>query len=129
VSCFILIVEDSPQMAVNLEVALAGVGGADIQIATSGNEALRLLDTPGQSPLAAVVTDLELPLMSGYEFIETLRAQPRYRRTPIIVASGSVDPQAPDRAIEAGADAYFAKPYSPAELRRKLVSLLEERSQ
>jgi len=125
----ILIVEDSPQMAVNLEIALMSVDQTEIQVAPSGAEALRLLDVPGQPPLAAVVTDLEMPHMDGYELISRLRAEPRYSRLPIIVSSGSVDPDAPRRALRLGADAYFAKPYSPVELRQKLVTLLKERGQ
>lgn len=123
----ILIVEDSPQMAENLEIALMSVDETAIQVAPSGVEALRLLELPDQPPLAAVVTDLEMPQMDGYELIERLRAEPRYSRLPIIVSSGSVDPEAPRRALRAGADAYFAKPYSPVELRQKLVTLLKER--
>ena len=123
----ILIVEDSPQMAVNLEIALMSLDHAEIQVAPSGADALRLLDVPGQPPLAAVVTDLEMPHMDGYELIARLRAEPRYSRLPIIVSSGSVDPDAPRRALRLGADAYFAKPYSPVELRQKLVTLLKER--
>lgn len=75
----------------------------------------------------AVVTDLEMPQMSGYELIEHLRSDPRYSRLPIIVSSGSVDPDAPRRALRIGADAYFSKPYSPGELRQKLETLLKER--
>jgi len=129
VTRMILIVEDSPQMAVNLEIALMSVDQTEIQVAPSGAEALRLLDVPGQPPLAAVVTDLEMPHMDGYELISRLRAEPRYSRLPIIVSSGSVDPDAPRRALRLGADAYFAKPYSPVELRQKLVTLLKERGQ
>lgn len=126
-SRMILIVEDSPQMAENLEIALMSVDETTVQVAPSGVEALQLLDLPGQLPLAAVVTDLEMPRMNGYELIERLRAEPRYSRLPIIVSSGSVDPEAPRRALHAGADAYFAKPYSPVELRQKLITLLKER--
>lgn len=126
-SRMILIVEDSPQMAENLEIALMSVDETTVQVAPSGVEALQLLDLPGQLPLAAVVTDLEMPRMNGYELIERLRAEPRYSRLPIIVSSGSVDPEAPRRALRAGADAYFAKPYSPVELRQKLITLLKER--
>lgn len=122
----ILIVEDSPQMATNLEIALTSVDGADVQVAESGEAALRLLEHSRRPPVA-VVTDLEMPRMSGYELIAHLRSDPRYSRLPIIVSSGSVDPEAPRRALGIGADAYFSKPYSPGELRQKLETLLKER--
>ncbi len=126
-SRLILIVEDSPQMATNLEIALASLGGAEVRVADSGDAALQLLEAPDCGSLAAVVTDLEMPVVDGYELIARLRANPRFASLPIIVSSGSVDPDAPGRAINAGANAYFAKPYSPAELRLKLETLLNER--
>jgi len=122
----VLIVEDSPQMASNLEIALLGVADLEVRIANSGAEALGVLQD--STPVAAVITDLEMPKMDGYELIAWLRAEPRYSRTPIIVSSGSTDPESPSRAIGLGADAYFAKPYSPAELRRKLEGLLRDKT-
>lgn len=123
----VLIVEDSPQMAANLEIALASVDGVDVRIATTGVDAIEMLQQLDGEPVAAVITDLDLPRLNGFQLIEFLRANPRYARTPIIVSSGSTDPDSPARALRLGADAYFAKPYSPIELRRKLKCLLEEK--
>lgn len=125
-SRLVLIVEDSPQMAENLEMALQAVPELDIRVTGSGADALRLLDGDGRRDVAAVITDLEMPTMTGFELIERLRAHPRYRRTPIIVSSGSSDPDSPGRAQRLGADAYFVKPYSLAALRRKLEELIQE---
>ncbi len=121
----ILIVDDSPQMASNLEIALAAVDGAEVRVAGSAVEAIEILNCATQ-PIAAVITDLEMPRMDGFELIKRMRALPRYARTPIIVSSGSSDPESPARARALGANAYFTKPYSPAELRRKLEVLLSE---
>lgn len=125
-SRMVLIVEDSPQVAENLEMALLAVPELEVRVTGSGAEALRLLDREAGNDVAAVITDLEMPRMTGFELIEQLRARPRYRRTPIIVASGSSDPDSPGRARRLGADAYFAKPYSLAALRRKLEELIQE---
>ena len=72
-----------------------------------------------------MVTDLNMPRMDGFEFIERIRAEPRHRRLPIIVVSGDTDPQTPARLAVIGADAFFAKPYSPAQVRLKLEQLLD----
>jgi DNA-binding NarL/FixJ family response regulator len=45
---------------------------------------------------------------------------------PVLVISGDSDPRTPARVIAAGAQAFFAKPYSPAAIRRKLEELLAE---
>jgi CheY-like chemotaxis protein len=121
----VLIVDDSPQMAVNLEIALTSGPEFEVQIVASAREALAVLNQAG-CPVSAIITDLEMPRMNGYELIETLRSNPRWASTPIIVSSGTVDPDAPARAGRLGANAYFAKPYSPMKLRKTLASLLEE---
>ncbi len=74
--------------------------------------------------IGALVTDLNMPRMDGFELIERVRAQVRYARLPIIVVSGDADPRTPDRLARLGVDAFFSKPYSPAEVRRKLEQLL-----
>jgi len=113
-------------VAANLEIALAAVDGVDTRVASSGFDALEMLKEPDGESVAAVITDLDLPRVDGFQLIEFLRASPRYARTPIIVSSGSSDPDSPARAFRLGADAYFTKPYSPLDLCRKLKCLLEE---
>jgi CheY-like chemotaxis protein len=76
--------------------------------------------------VAAVITDLDMPRMDGYELIERLRADPRWARVPILVSTASCDPEAPERVRRLGADAFFCKPYSPAELKNRLEELLHE---
>jgi CheY-like chemotaxis protein len=120
----VLIVDDSPQMALNLEIALTTGPEFEVQIVASAKEALAVLNQAG-CPVHAIITDLEMPRMNGYELIETLRKNPKWATTPIIVSSGATDPDAPARAERLGANAYFAKPYSPMKLRKTLASLLE----
>jgi CheY-like chemotaxis protein len=78
--------------------------------------------------VGAVVTDLNMPRMDGFEFIERIRAEPRHRRLPIIVVSGDTDPGTPGRLAALGANAFFPKPYSPAQVRLKLEQLLDATS-
>ena len=120
----VLIVDDSPQMAVNLEIALTSGPEFEVRIVSSAKEALAVLNQAG-CLVDAIITDLEMPRMSGFELIEILRKNPKWASTPIIVSSGTADPDAPARAERLGANAYFAKPYSPMKLRRTLAHLLE----
>jgi CheY-like chemotaxis protein len=121
----LLIVEDTPQVAANLEIALEGLAEFRIVIAGSGAEALLVLEDGGQ--VAAMITDLEMPRMGGLELIGRVRADPRFAYLPVIAASGSADEEAAGKALAAGADAFFPKPYSPAELRVRLEQLLHEK--
>jgi CheY-like chemotaxis protein len=82
------------------------------------------LDSDSGDPVRAMVTDLHMPRIDGFELIERVRADPRHSRIPIIALSGDSDPGTPDRLRRLGADAFFAKPYSPAAVRDKLEQLL-----
>jgi|SRR6516225_3436004 CheY-like chemotaxis protein len=120
----VLIVEDSENTAATLEIALLGIPGVSVLVAPSAVEALRILDRDGPT-VSAVVTDLNMPRMDGFELIQRIRQNRRLAATPIIVVSADTDPTTPRRVAELGASAFFAKPYSPAEVRRKLEQLLD----
>ena len=119
----ILVVEDSESCATTLELALSNVQGLNVILAGTAREALRML-SQAAPVVRAVITDLNMPRMSGIELIESIRRGESHPGLPIIVVSGETDPRAPDRARAAGADAYFSKPFSPTRLRRKLEQLL-----
>ncbi len=116
-------VEDSESCATTLELALCNVQGLKVILAGTAVEALRML-SQAAPVVRAVITDLNMPRMSGFELIESIRRGDRNPGLPIIVVSGDSDPRAPDRARAAGADAYFSKPFSPARQRQKLEQLL-----
>jgi two-component system chemotaxis response regulator CheY len=117
----ILIVEDTDTCLDMLEVALLGVPDIHIRSAATGEEALEYLN--GRD-VCAIITDLNLPRMDGFELIERVRKAPGNSSVPILVVSGDSDPATPDRVRRLGADAFFTKPYSPGELRLKLEQLI-----
>ncbi|HSR08789.1 MAG TPA: response regulator [Bryobacteraceae bacterium] len=121
----ILIVEDTDFGLDALEVALDRMPGVGLRTVRTAEEALHCL---GQDQLdgdiCAVITDLHLPQMDGFELIETLRSRPGRRALPILVISGDSDPKTPSRLKALGADAYFQKPFSPIEVRNRLEQLI-----
>jgi DNA-binding response OmpR family regulator len=119
----VLIVEDSDTSADTLEIALLLLPDLNVAHARSGRKAWQLLQ---REPVSAIITDLHLPHMDGFELIERVRAAAPIACVPIIVVSGDSDPETPDRVRQLGADAYFAKPYSPAAVRETLERLLHE---
>ncbi len=119
---FVLIVEDSDDTA-PLEIALASINDLGIKVLADGRRALELLQS-GTVDFAAVITDLHLPRVDGYDLIAAIRAHDKYRGLPIIVISGDTDPDVRNRVRNLGADAFFSKPYSPAEIRHTLKGLL-----
>ena len=66
-----------------------------------------------------------MPRMDGYELIRRVREDRKLAATPIIVVSADTDPATPDRIAALGVDAFFPKPFSPAQVRRKLEQILD----
>jgi CheY-like chemotaxis protein len=124
----VLIVDDSENAAATLEIALLGIPGLSVTLASSGFEALNILERPG-SEVQLVVTDLNMPRMDGYELIRRLRDDGRYAAMPIVVVSADTDPATPRRVAKMGVCAFFSKPFSPAEVRRKLEQILDGTTQ
>ena len=118
----VLIVEDTELCRDTLEVALMKLPNMAVQSVTSAEEALAWL---GGNEVCALVTDLHLPHMNGFELIEAVRRQPWRSSLPILVISGDSDPKIPTRLASLGANAFFSKPYSPAAVRQRLEQLIE----
>jgi CheY-like chemotaxis protein len=118
----ILIVEDTELCRDTLELALMKLPNLVVQSVTTAEEALEWLDT---NEACALVTDLHLPLMNGFELIEAVRGRPWRSSLPILVISGDSDPRIPTQVAQLGANAFFSKPYSPAEVRHKLEQLID----
>ena len=123
----VLIVEDAESCATTLEIALLAIPHIHVRVAPTARQALEMLAVAGAG-ICALVTDLHLPLMDGFELIERLRSDSRTALLPIVVISGDSDPKTPERLYRLGANAYFGKPYSPAQVRQKVEQLLDANS-
>jgi two-component system chemotaxis response regulator CheY len=120
----VLVVEDSENSAAMLEIALTGIPGVAVLLTASAVEAMRILDAE-DTRVQVIVTDLNMPHMDGFELIRRVRADRRLSNLPIIVVSADTDPSTPARIAQLGVDAFFPKPFSPAQVRRKLEQLLD----
>jgi signal transduction histidine kinase len=102
----VLVVDDDPVMR---ELAAAKLQEADFEavMASNGAEGLSLARDRGYD---LVITDVDMPAMSGFELTRALRADPDNASTPIIVITGSEKPEAVDLAFAAGATSFLAKP-------------------
>ncbi|MBZ5623988.1 MAG: response regulator [Acidobacteriia bacterium] len=124
----VLIVEDSENSAALLEIAFLRIPGLSVLLASSALEALRILHRPGPA-VRAIVTDLNMPRMDGFEMIRRIREDCALSATPIIVVSADTDPATPERVAQLGVSAFFPKPYSPAQVTRKLEQILDGTTQ
>jgi CheY-like chemotaxis protein len=72
----------------------------------------------------AVLLDLAMPRMTGWETLESLRRDPALRDLSVVVITGQIEPGAQDRALAAGADLYLTKPCLPHVVFSFIVQLL-----
>ena len=116
----VLTVDDSRTMREMLRLALSNVGYRVVQ-AEDGVHGLEVL--AGESP-AVIVTDINMPRMDGFTFIEEVRSDPRHRATPILVLTTESDAEKKNRARMAGATGWIVKPFNPAQLLATLSRVL-----
>lgn len=109
----ILTVDDSKTMRDMLRLALTDVGHTVIQAedGVHGAEALS-----GAGRVDVIITDINMPRMDGYGFIDHVRRDPRNRSTPILVLTTESEPAKRQRARDAGATGWIVKPFDPAKL-------------
>lgn len=119
-----LIVEDTPMAITPLEVALAGIANLETMVVADGRKAIDYLEGDFGANVCAVLTDLNMPILDGFELIAHLRSMKKFSSLPVLVLSGCTENGAAKRSLDLGANAFFAKPYSPVEVRRKLEELL-----
>jgi diguanylate cyclase (GGDEF)-like protein len=116
----ILIVEDEPNSRFLLETYLSSVG-YEIRSARSGEEALKKISE--ESP-DAVILDVLLPRMDGYEVCRRLKKSETTRFIPIVLATALRGDEERIKGIEAGADDFINKPFNRVELITRIKSLL-----
>ncbi len=108
----ILVVDDSPSVR-RVVSSMLKQHGWEVQTARDGAEALEMISY--EVP-AAVLLDIEMPRMDGYELISTIRAQEQYRTLPLVVLTSRAAAKYQQRAMMLGASGYVVKPYQDEEL-------------
>src|ERR1700729_3625612 len=117
----ILLVDDTPENLVSLEAALAGLG-EDLVMAQSGKEALRHLLN---DDFAAILLDVKMPEMDGFQTAELIRSRKRSRDIPILFLTGYKSDEHLFRGYDLGAVDFLFKPIVPEVLRSKVAVFVE----
>ena len=116
----VLVVEDEVDLLFTIALSLE-LKGYQVVRAANGEEALRVVEA--ESP-DAIVLDLRLPGIDGWEVLRRLEEMGRFPRTPVVLLSAQVDAATAARAVRLGVHAHLAKPFSAAELGRVLGKLV-----
>jgi two-component system OmpR family response regulator len=114
----VLIVEDKVKMASQLRRALRGIGMA-ADVATTGEDALWMA---AATQYNAVVLDVMLPGIDGFDTVRRLRAQGQWAPVLMLTALGSLEDRV--AGLDGGADDYMTKPFQLEELTARLRALV-----
>jgi len=116
----VLVVEDEANSRLLLKTYLTSEG-YDVRLAKSGEEALRMV---AEDPPNAIVLDILLPKMDGYEVCKRLKNSEDTNFVPVVMATALRGDEQRIRGIEAGADDFVSKPFNRVELLTRIKSLL-----
>jgi len=118
----ILVVEDQDSIRRMIE-ALVQARGYDVSAVESGSKALEiaLADPPD-----LILLDLMLPgQFDGFEVCRRIRSEATTSKIPVVIISALDDDDSRTRALQAGASAYYTKPFSPLALLKEIERLRE----
>ena len=117
----VLVVDDEVDLLFTIALSLELVGYRVLK-AGSGEEAVNVV--AAESP-DAIVLDLRLPGMDGWEVIRRLGETGAFPRIPVVLLSAQVDAATATRAVELGVHAHLAKPFSASDLTGVLERLVK----
>ena len=116
----VLLAEDEPMATKLAQGALKVMGITDLVSVKDGEQALAVLEHE-QGQFQLIVSDWNMPKMSGLEFLRAVRL--RWPHMKFVMLTGKASRDFVVAAARNGVDAYVVKPFSPNQLRRKIESL------
>lgn len=117
----VLVVDDSSTMRRIIANALKKIGCDDIVEAGNGAEGLARFDSGG---IDFVVTDWNMPVMNGLEFVRQLRGIASASKVPVLMVTTNAESTDIAGAKEAGVNDYVVKPFTVETLKDKMTALI-----
>ena len=117
----VLVVEDESDIAGLVKHTLERSGDAVVEVASSGDQALK---AASEQPPDLIILDLNLPVLGGLEVCRLLRTRPTTAKTPIIMLTARTTESDRVVGLDAGADDYITKPFSPRELAARVRAVM-----
>jgi len=120
----IVIADDSgtARMVIRRCLSIIGLADADIHEACDGSQALELVKQEGTDLL---ITDLNMPVMTGEQLLKRVKANPRLTGIPVLVITSAGNPAKETELTSLGAYGVLNKPVSPALLMQRLEPFLD----
>jgi len=119
----VLIVDDSSVMRkiVGRSLRQAGLEILEVLEASNGSEALSLIK---ENSLDLILSDINMPLMDGLEFVRQLRRIESAKNIPVIMITTEAGEAHVVEAVSLGASGYIRKPFTPEQIKERVISLL-----
>ena len=117
----ILIVDDEEDIRDVVQASLEEFAGWQTILATSGIEGLRIAKT---ETLDAILLDISMPDMNGYEMCEALQIDPETQKIPVIVLTAKVLPSDCQRLAELQVAGIITKPFKPITIWKQVAEIL-----
>jgi len=118
----LLVVDDSSTMRRIIKNTLARLGYKDILEGVDGLEGWAQMDT--NPDIEMLITDWNMPEMNGLELVKKVRADTRFKDTPIIMVTTEGGKAEVITALKAGVNNYIVKPFTPQVLKEKLSAVM-----
>jgi two-component system, chemotaxis family, chemotaxis protein CheY len=121
-----LIVDDSAVMRKVIERALrqAGLELTEVLEAGNGEEALQVLRDDTAGSLDLIMSDINMPVMDGLQFLELKRDEKLAQGAPVVMITTEGSEEAVLRAISAGAQGYICKPFTAEQVKARVLPLI-----
>jgi len=116
----ILIAEDEPDIR-ELVTFMLRFAGYEVVAASNGEDAVR---TASREIPDLVLMDVRMPRMTGYDACRLMKANPDLREVPVVFLSAKGQESEIQSGLDAGAEEYLLKPFSPAELTNRVRGIL-----
>jgi two-component system chemotaxis response regulator CheY len=118
----VLVVDDFATMRKVVRNILRQIGYENIAEAENGEEALRLAKS---KPFGLIISDWNMPVMTGIDFLRALRADEKTKSVPFLMVTAEALKENIIEALKAGASNYIVKPFTPDTLSQKLNMILK----
>jgi len=124
----IIVAEDEPILSGLIKTQLESAGYA-VRVAMNGKEVMAMLEDTAKPKPDIILSDLLMPEMTGYELLEKLQSDERFKKIPCLVLSNSGQIDDLNRAFKLGANDVLIKAnFNPDQLTGKVAALLQNPS-
>jgi len=123
----VIVIDDMPTMVKIISRMLQNIGFKNIKTAKDGKEAWQMLQEASErkDPYQFIVSDWNMPNMTGLELLKLVRASTDYVKTPFLMITAESEKEQVVVAISAGVTNYIAKPFTPPTLEEKIKKIFK----